>query len=174
MGIAELAGRPLRWKQTRITERRYLLRSDDVEVATLTFRSAFGSLATGESAEGSWTFKRVGFISTRITVRSAGNDTDLAVYTPNTWSGGGTLAFPDGRGIRVTTNFWQTAIDLVADGNEPLLHLAVGGLFGLAADVQIQPAGARHDALPWLIMFACYLVVSMRDDGAAVAVIAAG
>ena len=174
MGIAELAGRPLHWKQTRITERRYLLRADDVEVATLAFRSAFGSLATGESGEGSWTFKRIGFFSTRITVRAANSDTDLAVYTPKTWSGGGTLAFPDGRGIRVTTNLWQTSVDFLADDGEPLLHLAVGGLFGLSVDVQVLPAASRHDALPWLVMLACYLIVSMRDDGAAVAVIAAG
>ena len=171
MGIAEFSGRPLHWKQTRITERRYLLRADDVEVATLAFRSAFGSLAT---CEGSWTFKRIGFFSTRITVRAAGSDTDLAVYTPKTWSGGGTLALAGGRSIRVTTNVWQTSIDIVGDNDEPLLHLAVGGLFGLSVDVTVQPAASRHEALPWLVMLACYLIVSMRDDGAAVAVIAAG
>ena len=44
----------------------------------------------------------------------------------------------------------------------------------LGADVAILPAGSRHEALPWLARLACYLIVSMRDDGAAVAVIAAG
>jgi len=141
-------------------------------------RTAFGgggSLATGESAAGRWTFKRVGFFATRITVRAAGSDTDLAVYTPRTWSAGGTLAFLDGRSIRVATNFWQTAVDLHGDGDEPLLDLAVGGLFALSADVEVLPAGARHEALPWLLMLACYLVVTLRDDAAATtAVIASG
>ena len=114
MHTADMAGRLLRWKQARTTERRCLLRSHDAEVATLASRSAFGSLATSESAAASWTLKRVGSSSTRIALGATGSDTDLAVYTPNTWSGGGTLAFRDGPSIRITTNFWQTSLDRVA------------------------------------------------------------
>ena len=57
-------------------------------------------------------------------------------------------------------------MDFLADDGEPLLHLGVGGLFGLSVDVAILPAASRHEALPWLVMLACYLVVSMRDDAA--------
>ena len=174
MGIAEYAGRPLRWKQTRLTERRYLLMADEVEVATLAFPNAFGSLAIGESSDGGWTFERVGFLSNHITVRAAGSDTDLAVFSQKPWGGGGTLVFPDGRTIRVTPNFWLTAIDVIADGGEPLLHVERAWLLRLGADIAILPAASQHEALPWLVMLACYLLLSLRAFTPAAAIVGGG
>jgi len=114
MGTADIAGRLLHWKKARITERRCLLRPHDAEIVDLTPRSAADSLATGGSAAGGWTLRRVGSSSTCVAVGATGSDTDLAVYIPNSWSGGGTLAFRDGRTIRITTNPRRTSRDRVA------------------------------------------------------------
>lgn len=54
--MADLAGRELRW----VKSDGYELRDGDTVAATLRFRSMWGSLATAESADGCWTFKRVG------------------------------------------------------------------------------------------------------------------
>ena len=94
MKMAELIGRELKWVQPHALKMEYELRAGEMLAATLHFRSSFGSFATATSADGSWTFKRVGFWQTRVTVRTSGTETDLAVFRNNTWSGGGTLEFP--------------------------------------------------------------------------------
>ena len=42
------------WRQPSAMRRVYELRAGDVPVATLSFRSDWGSLATAESADGCW------------------------------------------------------------------------------------------------------------------------
>ena len=97
--ITELIGQESRWTQPHASKMEYELRARDVIAATLSFRSSFGSFATATSADGTWTFKRVGFWQTRATVRADGAEADLAVFKNNTWSGGGTLELPGGRQI---------------------------------------------------------------------------
>ncbi len=110
--IAELIGRELEWVQPSAWKMQYELRAGEEIVATLRFRSSFGSFATAESADGCWTFKRVGFWQTRVTIRGCGSDMDIAMFKNNTWSGGGTLELPDGRKVLATTNLWQTKFEL--------------------------------------------------------------
>jgi hypothetical protein len=75
----------LRWSQPSAMKMEYELRSGDECVARLKFRSSFGSYATAESNEGHWTFKRVGFWQTKVTIRARDSDADLAVFKNNTW-----------------------------------------------------------------------------------------
>src|SRR5262245_13206354 len=95
--IAEFARTPLQWVQPRALKMEYELRSGDQVVATLRFRSSFGSFATGKSGDVCWTCIRVGFWRTRATVRASDADTDLAVFHHSTWSEGGTLELASGR-----------------------------------------------------------------------------
>lgn len=62
-----------------VGRRSYQLSAGDDLVATLDWATSTGSLATGEAADGSWTFKRVGFFRPAITVRDRGGPNDLAV-----------------------------------------------------------------------------------------------
>ena len=103
MDIAESAGHPLDWKQARLTERHSLPQATDSEATLLTFPGAPDLRPAGEGVEGGSMPGCVGLLPPRVTLRATGTDTELAVYTPNTWSAGGTLAFPNGRTIRVTT-----------------------------------------------------------------------
>src|SRR5512146_2113843 len=103
--IHELIGRELKWTQPSAMKMEYELHAGDEVAATLHFRSSFGSFATATSADGSWTFKRVGFWQTQVTIRASGAATNLAIFKNNTWSGGGTLELPDGRKYPANTNF---------------------------------------------------------------------
>ena len=96
-----------------------------------------------ESADGCWSFKRVGFFKTKVTIRQCDSDQDIALYFPNTWSQGGTLELEDGRKYRATTNFWSTELRFETEGGERLLAVKTGGFINMRADVEIAPAAAH-------------------------------
>jgi hypothetical protein len=164
--IAEVIGSELEWVQPSAWKMEYELRASDELIATLRFRSSFGSFATAEGADGCWTFKRVGFWQTRVTIRGCGSDTDIAMFKNNTWSGGGTLELPDGRKILATTNLWRTNFEFKTEAGEVLVRFKSGGLVHLSAKVEIQPDVAGVPELPWVAMFGWYLIVMMYMDTA--------
>jgi hypothetical protein len=147
----------------------YELRADDAIVATLIFRSAWGSFATAESADGCWTFKRVGFWQTRTTVRRCDSTDDLATFQHKTWSGGGSLTLSDGRAFHLTSNTWQTKLDVLDSQQNSLLHYASTGLFKLGATLTVEPHARANTELPWLALFGWYVLVMMYHDAAATA-----
>lgn len=124
-----------------------------------------------ETADGIWTFKRIGFWQTRATVRKEGADTDLAVFEHDTWSGGGTLTLADGRKIQVTTNFWRSRIECLWEDGDVLFRYHTEGFLQLGASLELLPAGANVPELPWLLAFGWYLVVMTQHDAATAAVI---
>lgn len=171
--LAEVTGLPLQWVQPSAWREAYELRAGEDVVATLRFRSAFGSYATAEIADACWTFKRVGFWKTRVTVRRCEADQDLAVFHNNTWRGGGTLELADGRRYLASTNTWLTRYEISDEAGEPLLLFALGGVFRQSAQVTIQPAAVRLDVLPLLLTLGWYLAVMMHQDSAAATVVVA-
>jgi hypothetical protein len=172
--ISTAANQPLKWVQPSAFRMEYELQAGEEVLASLVFRSSFGTLATTETADGCWTFKRVGFWQTRLTVRSCGEEQDLAVFKNNTWSGGGTLEFPDGRVFRATTNFWQTRLEFHNAAEEILVAFHSGGFFHLSADVEVTTVGATLPELPLLLSLGLYLIIMMQQDSAAGAAVAGG
>lgn len=164
--LADLISRELKWTQPGVFKMNYELLAGDETCATLRFRSSFGSLATGESADGCWTFKRAGFFQTRITIRVCGAETDIAVFRNNTWSGGGALELPDGRKLLATTNFWQSNLEFKTESGEPLVRFKSGGLLHLSAAVEIHKPAVELVELPWVVMLGWYLIVMMNMDAA--------
>ena len=165
--IADVAGRTLRWVQPRTLTQTYELHADDTTVSTLTFRNAFSSFATGESLDGCWTFKRQGFIATRVSVRRCGSEENIAVFRNNTWSGGGCLDLPDGRTYRANSNFWQTRFEILTESDSPLVTFTrIGGILHLSSDVQVQDLATALPELPWLVMLGWYLTVMQHRDAA--------
>ena len=171
--LAEVTGLPLQWMQPSAWREACELRAGDDLVATLRKRSAFGSFAAAETAEDCWTFKRVGFWTTRVTVRRCGADEDVAVFHNNTWNGGGTLELADGRRYLASTNFWQTRYEFQTDAGDSLVRFDIGGVFRQSAAVAIQPAALRLAELPLLITLGWYLAVMMHQDSSAAAVVVA-
>jgi hypothetical protein len=172
MALRELIGREARWTQPSAMAASYVLDVGGSAAATLTFRSSFGSLATGESADGCWTFKRVGFFATRVTIRACGDDQEIAVFHNATWKGGGTLEVPGGKAYRANVNFWQTRFEIATDTDVPLVSFTrIGGAFHLGSDVQIHAAAGDLRELPWMVMLGWYLTVMAHRDSSTAAVV---
>ena len=103
--INTAAGLQWEWRQPAAFKRFHEMTFEGAVICTLQFQG-FGSLATAQSEHGSWTFKRGGFLSPRITVRRAGESADLAVFLPK-WTGGGELRFPGGESYWLKSlSFW--------------------------------------------------------------------
>jgi hypothetical protein len=148
-------------------ERDFELKDGDELVATLCFRSLFGSYATADTADGSWTFKRVGFWKTHVTIHSRANDAEVGAFRNNTWTSGGTLELPDGRRFPANTNFWRSTFEFKTERGETLVRYhRIGGLVHASARVEIEPTAAAMEELPWLVALGWYLAVKMRDDDA--------
>jgi hypothetical protein len=172
--IARLADHPLQWTQPSMMRQQYELRTGDALVATLKFRSAWGTFATAESGDGCWTFKRIGFWQNKASIRVCGSEADLAIFQNNTWSSGGSLAFADGPRFNATTNFWMTNYEFRAETDEPLVRFRHGGVFRDSARVEVLPPARTLPELPLLVLFGWYLVLMLSSDaGGAAAVIAA-
>ncbi len=168
MNLAELVGRELKWVQPHVLKMEYELCAGERVAATLHFRSSFGSFATATSADGSWTFKRVGFWQTKVTIRASGSEMDLAVFKNNTWSGGGTLEFPDRRSYPANTNFWQTQYEFTTEAGETLIsYKKIGGMLHLSSVVEIHPRAKDLAELPWMVALGWYLTVMQHMDSAA-------
>lgn len=170
--ISEFSGKPLQWKQPHVTSAAFELKSNEELLATLKFSNAFGSLATGECADGSWTFKRVGFLNTHVSIRVAGTENDIAVYRNSTWSQGGTLELPDGRRINANSNFWHSQFEFTGESGDPILRFTNIGGFKLHAELEFLPPAALLTELPWIVILGWYLTVMMYHDGGVIAAIA--
>ena len=106
--ILAAADQELVWRQPSIFKLEYELRADAEVLATLRWRTIADTLATVETAEGSWTFKRVGFWHPRITARPVGIERDAATFEPR-WTGAGPVTLAQGASHRWgQTNGWQT------------------------------------------------------------------
>lgn len=172
--LADVVHDQLQWVQPRLLDRYYELRCGDESVATLSFRSAFGSLAVARADGVTWTFKRVGFWKPAATVRVEGEPTDLATFAHDTWKGGGSLRLADGRALRVTTNMWQSKIEFLGPDDGALFRYETEGFIRREAALKVMPGLARMPEMPWLLLFGWYLVVMLHENSAAsVAVISA-
>ncbi len=95
--ITDYLKKELKWVEPYLLKKEYELRSGEETIANLKFRSSFGTLATGESEDGCWTFKRTGFFKTKITIRESDTDKELGIFLNDSWKDGGTLEVNDGR-----------------------------------------------------------------------------
>jgi len=170
--IANFIGLPLQWDRTSLFKAEYELKSGEALVATLRFRSIWGTFATAQSADGCWTFKRVGFWQTRATIRPCDSEAEIATFKNNTWSEGGTLLFPDGRRYPANTNFWQTQYEFQTEAGDSLIHYRNRGLFRSSAEVTIFPKAQELPELPWMVMLGWYLIIMIQNDSADAAVVA--
>jgi hypothetical protein len=160
-------GLPLQWQQPDLFKMEFELTSGDALFAALRFRSSWGTYATSESADGCWTFKRVGFFSTHVSIRPCNSEEEIATFKNNTWTGGGTLLFPDGREFPANTNFWMTQFEFKTQSGESLVHYQSGGFVRPSAQVTIQAAAGQIPELSLIVMLGWYLIIMMHNDSAA-------
>jgi len=68
--------------------RTYTLTQGTAVVGKLSWQKDWGSLVLGETRTGSWSFKRVGFFNTRVSIRTAGTEQEVAAFHPHLFGGG--------------------------------------------------------------------------------------
>ncbi|HLY16123.1 MAG TPA: hypothetical protein VKR61_02810 [Bryobacteraceae bacterium] len=175
MRVDQAGGQELEWRQPEALRKSYQLTGDGGELATLRFESAFGSLAAGECGAGKWTFKRSGFLSPKVTVRPAGLESSLAVFTPG-WMGNGWVVFSWGRRYHLKhTSFWGTEWVFEAEDGTPVVTLsAKTGFLKQGGISTVAPSAAGLQEAPILLLLIWYVRVLMNEDDAAAVVAATG
>jgi len=163
-------GAELRWRQPEASRRRYTLQREgsDTPLATLDWRSFWGTFATATMGATSWTFKRTGFLRPRVTVRLAGSDDDLATFDAN-WHGGGTLSVAGGATfVWKAAHFWHSQWSWQDTTGAELLHFANRqGFIRQGATVAIVPEAAQLPELELLTALGWYLLILAANDSAA-------
>jgi hypothetical protein len=173
MSLDQTAGHELEWRQPEMVRRFFELGDSGTEVASLRFESGFGSLATGQCGEGTWTFKRSGFLSPKVTVREGATGQELAVFTPG-WNGSGWVAFRAGSRYHLRpTNFWRTEWNFETEDGRVLVTLAGRPhLFKQGGAATVAEPAATLPETPVLLLLMWYVRVLMHEDAAAGAVVA--
>ena len=162
--IVSSISQPLEWQQPNLLKMEYELKSRDSLLATLRFRSFWGTFATAETADGCWTFKRVGFWQTRVTIHPCNSEDEIAAFKNDTWSDGGTLLFPDKRKYLANTNFWKTQYEFKTENGEPLIHFQNVGFVRPSAKVTIHESAKAMPELSWIVTLGWYLILMMEND----------
>ena len=160
------------WRQPEAMKNTFALHggADDAPLATLRWQKAFDTLATAETPDATWAFKRTGFLRPRVTARIAGTDDDRATFDAG-WSGGGTLIIVGGATFNwQAANFWQTQWGWRGVADTELIHFASKqGLLRQEGAVTIAPDALRLPELGLLVKLGWYLLVLTAHDSTAAA-----
>lgn len=175
--LSAAVGSQLCFVQPKALERQFELRTAKSLFGVISFETALGTRATAEVATGRWTFKRVGFLNPRVTIREAGSDADVGVFWPK-FSGGGWLEFSHGGRFQwKSLNFWASTWGFANPGGELVFTLKPGAekfklsdLFRTQAVVEIGTASFGLAELSLLLMLGWYLMIMQQDDAAATVV----
>ena len=167
------------WEQQKASRRNFVLCSGEQIFARIDFTSAFSTLADAKSGGEHWTLKRVGCLSSQVTIRRVGSVVNLATYHPN-WTGSqGQVRFSTGEIYNwEVANFWSTQYAIHSeDGNELVTYRfgsksrKLSNIFKQQAQVVITPEAWQLQELPILVLLGWYLIVLQADDLAAAATI---
>jgi hypothetical protein len=176
-----VANEELNFIQPKATQQYYELRTKDKVYGTLNFPKLSGSLAEAESSSGKWTFKRVGFFQTKITIRNYGEENDIAVFKPNMMSTTGLLEMTNGKKFQwESSNFWATRLEFKNEKGETLVSFRSGvedpklkDWFKTQARIEISTGNENLEELSLLILLGWYLIIVLQMDSATSAVVAA-
>lgn len=165
--IRKIAPATLHWVQIRAIKHEFELRSGAELCGTLRWEKAFGSLASSTSEDGQWTFKRVGFLNPRVTVRQPGSDMDIAIFKPG-WTGSGVLEFPNGRRFQWEhQDFWRLQWTFQEASQELLRFKSKASSLKMNVRVDLAPSVKSLPEASLLASLGMYLLVLMRDDSVA-------
>lgn len=157
------------WKQEDSWGKHFTLTTLGGSIASLQLASGFGTRAEAVHGNHHWSFKRTGFWRPKVTVRIAGREEDIALFTPQ-WMYAGHLVVQQQRHYAwkhihlFSFGYqWETfdGTPLVSFPNETFT-------FSLTSRVEMTDAGSRSPDLPLLETLGWYLMILMARDGAVV------
>jgi hypothetical protein len=164
----------LTWKKISCS-RSYELKLNDQLVGTLSRPSFWSSDFVAETQNGSWTFRKTGFLGNGAEVFDSTSQQDSASQQPIAtfkaeWGGGSTLTFTDGQSFRLQSKgWWRPLWSVIGEAGQPVIVLDVRD-----KTVDVPAAGAVPDSrLSLLIMFTWYRVLKAEEDASAVVLVAA-
>ena len=170
--LSTIAPMQLTWAKTG--DGKFELRAIEKVYATIKWAKSDGSLATGETSEGIWTFKRAGFFKPFVTVRLSGNDTNLATLKPGSknesrleFAGKQTFIWKANKARRREMGFFD-AYDRMVVGIATELHLN-----SYLMTIEDQPDKYKPEEFSVLLLMGCYLNVLNEKDQEMAAVIVA-
>lgn len=173
------SGDQLEWRQPKSLERYYELNHQSHLFGTLTFRSAFGTLAFAEDPVQHWSFKRIGFLNPQITIRMPNADSDYAIFQPKLFSGG-TLHTPDGRPIHwQPLNFLRTKWQFADRRGDAILIFSqnyqspdepkLTDIFKIQATATVESNHITNLEFSMLVNLGFYLLILQTMDAAVIA-----
>jgi len=179
--LKEAGKEHLNWTQPKTTQQFFELKGNDDLFGTLLFPKSVGSLAEAETVEGKWTFKRIGFFTTKISVRKFGEEKDLAIFKPNLTASSGDLDFSGGKKYQWhASNFWGTRFEFKDEKGEVVLTFRSGiedpklkDWFKTQARVEIAEDKINVTELPIMVLLGWYLIIVLQMDSSTGAVVAA-
>lgn len=149
--------------------RRYELMDGSSNYASLTFKSAFGTLAEARTVAASWTFKRRGFLHPNVGARVAGNDEDIAVYTPHWTHHKGAIRLSSGESLHFhSEGFWGTRWILATEDGKPLAEFSRHGALKHGCEVTLRPDARAREDLGLLLCFCWYLLLLHMEEAVVV------
>lgn len=161
--IDDAPGRSLEWRQTGSRPHAFELTSTAGVHGDLKWQPGRGSLAVGHAGGGAWTFKRVGFLHPRMTVRAAESASTVAVFTPQLT--GGVLELAGGRSFDWhRKGLWSPQWTFSSPEGSPVLRFRGStGIATTGALVEIDDVRQVSSA-PVLLLTGWYLIVLTHED----------
>lgn len=161
----------LTWtKVPRKRPRMYELSQGDNVYARLTWQKLGGSHALGESQAGSFSFKRVGFFSTKVTIRTTESDLDIGYFYP-TMLGGGRIELRDGRMWKIKAmGLFQPRYVVFDNSERAVLNFKVKG-FGSGSELTFAKPYPDEKTAYLLAIIGWYVSILANEDSSAAAVI---
>nr|MBN2278759.1 hypothetical protein [candidate division Zixibacteria bacterium] len=173
--IPDQPGTVLQWKRLKgISPAAYELYHGHDLLARLCWTKPCGSLATGESTNGTWSLKRIGFFATQVSIRREGSESDLGLFTPN-WKGDGNVTIEGGKTFHwKSDSFWKANFTLTDEAGNVVLSMGHGGFATLEmAQITIGSSKIDNSTLTLLAILAMYVGVLAMEDGASMTAIIA-
>lgn len=160
----------MEWRQESSGRRSYELIGEGERLATLHFLKSLGTLAECRMDEGTFTFKRTGFLHPRVTVRRSPYDQDIATMEMSI-GGEGRLETIDGKRYTFQRlSFWRSRWGFFNEQGDPLMSLSIRSkMVGLEGEVEVNDRGRKDGKAVMLISLGWYLLVLMNQEVSIVA-----
>lgn len=160
----------LSWRQLSATQRNYELVSGGQVIASLRFVKTLGTLAEAQIKGVTYSFKRIGFIHPKITIRKAPFEQDIGAVEMS-WRGTGTAVMNNGRRYLLKrASTWGGKWEVLDDNGEALATMKLRrGFLRIEADVSVHEKGSRDSDLVLMLALELYIVVLIQQDSAAAA-----
>ena len=158
------AGATLEWTHPEVQKRAYLLNAGTETVANLAWQKQEGSLALAETADGSWTFKRVGYLNPHVLIRDAQTGGRAGRFDASA-TGSGMLELPDGRHFKWSSNLWRAEWGWRTTSGEEIMrfHRSFDVIEKREGNVQIKHPDLAGAHLPLLTILGFYLIILVAE-----------